>query len=137
MSPIRLRLGTVAALAAIEQLAKLQPRSAQDLRKIGNNASLGVEVMISAVKPKRTLPQNARYWKIVSALADYVGLSKAEMHEEALCEATGFELVEFRGTVRKKALDRSSKMTRDDFSRLMMIVEHWAAEQGVMWEDEL
>jgi len=130
---VKLRLGSAIAQTVVDQFCKWSPRDAARLREI--EAPLGLEVEVKAIKPKRTVDQNARYWVIVTALADYVGMSKNEMHNECLSEMHGFDLVEFRGSAHKRPRGRSHNLTREDFGTLMMIAERWAAELGVVWED--
>lgn len=84
---------------------------------------------------KRTPPQNARYWAILTALGNEVGHTKEEMHEEVLCEKFEYEIVEFRGWQRKRPKKRSSNLTTVEFAELMAIAERWAVEAGVFWED--
>ena len=100
------------------------------------DAPLGIDVTIEPVKPKRSLDQNARYWKIVGALADYAGLTKEEMHDEVLCQHYGYDLVEFRGSAHKRPRGRSSGMRTQPFSDLMAIAERWASEMQVHWSEE-
>ena len=97
---------------------------------------LGASIEINEVKRRRSVEANNLYWVIVSALADYAGYTKAEMHEEILCEHFGFDLVEFRGSTRKHPRCRSSKLTTVEFSELMGVAERWCAEAGVHWDRE-
>lgn len=85
-------------------------------------------------RDKRTLEQNARYWALVTALGEHVGLAAGDMHEEVLCTYHGYDLVEFRGSVRKVPRGRSKNLTIDEFSEYMAIVDRWCAEEGVMIE---
>ncbi len=133
---MKIRLGTKMVGPVIDQFARWLPARAEALRKMADSAKLGIEVEIAPVKPRRTLEANARYWAIITALAQYVGMTKAEMHTECLAEKHGFDLVEFRGSVHKKPRGRSHNLTRDDFAELMAIAERWAAESGVVWEED-
>lgn len=94
-----------------------------------------IEVVVQKLTKKRSKPQNARYWSIIGALGEFSGLTKEEMHEECLCEYSGFDLVEFRGSIRKRPRRRSSKLTTVEFGELMLIAERWAVEFGVFWEE--
>ena len=89
---------------------------------------------VSPIKRRRSNDQNALYWVVVSALAEFSGFTKEEMHEELLCEKHGYDLVRFRGMERKRPRGRSSNLTAEDFGELMIIAERWAAEMGVSWE---
>ena len=129
---MRVRLGTKAAAEFMEACrVPLKVPACFEL-----DAPLGIDVTIEPVKPKRSLDQNARYWKIVGALADYAGMTKGELHEEVLSEFGGYDLVEFRGSVRKRPKMRSSQLRKLPFSELMAIAERWAAEMQVSWNDD-
>jgi len=132
---MKLRLGSAVANIVLEQFCRWSPRDASALRAI--KAPLGLIVDIAPIKARRTVDQNARYWVIVTALADYVGMSKNEMHNECLSEMHGFDLVEFRGSAHKRPKGRSHNLTREDFGQLMLIAERWAADMGVVWEEEV
>ena len=86
-------------------------------------------------KRRRSNEANALYWVIVSALAQEVGMSKDEMHNEILADFHGYDLVEFRGTVIKKPKGRSHNLPSETFSQLMLIAERWAAEVGAHWDN--
>ena len=97
---------------------------------------MGASVEIKPVKRTRSLDQNARYWAIVGALATYSGDTKQGIHEDALIEYHGSETVMLpSGRYRTRAIGRSSKLSTEDFSNLMMIVEKWAADMGVVWNE--
>ena len=117
--------------------------------KVGNKKAqtiasfLGIEwnerwlgFYLKPIKRRRSNEANARYWVIVSALAEFSGFTKEEMHQELLCEKHGYDLIEFRGMVRKHPRGRSSNLSTDDFGELMMIAGRWAAEMGVGWDRE-
>lgn len=95
----------------------------------------GVSVTVEKYRKNRSTDQNRRYWAILSALGNHIGLSSEEMHNEVLCEHFGYELVTWRGTEHKKPLRRSSRLTTVEFSALMDVAERWAVEEGVFWED--
>lgn len=83
-------------------------------------------------KRKRSVEHNAYYWSgIVTPLADFVGMSKDEAHNEILAEYHGYDLVEFRGTVIKRPKGRSSTLTSEDFDKLCLIGERMCAMAGV------
>lgn len=95
-----------------------------------------INVTVEKYRSKRSSDQNRRYFAILRALGDHVGLSTEEMHEECLCAHFGYEQVEWRGNIHKKPLQRSSRLTTVEFSALMDLAERWAVEEGVMWEEE-
>ncbi len=133
---MKLRLGNRMAGPVLDQFARWLPARADQFRRMAAKAAThGLEIDIAPIKPRRSLEANARYWVIITALADYVGMSKAEMHTECLSEMHGYDLVEFRGSAHKRPRGRSHNLSREDFGQLMEIAERWAAEMGVMWED--
>lgn len=93
-----------------------------------------IEVSIKPYKTKRSSEQNRLYWELVGRLGDHVGLNKDEMHEEVLCAKHGYDLVDFRGSVRKRPKGRSSKLNTTEFTDLIRIVEQWCSEEGVSTE---
>ena len=132
---MRLKIGTRIALDVLDQFCKWSPAQAYELRGLMQGATKhGLELTVAPIRPKRTDPQNALYWKIVDALAGYVGMTKAELHEEVLSELHGYDLVEFRGSIHKRPRGRSHNLKRDEFSPLIEIAQRWAAESGVHWE---
>jgi len=133
---MKIRLGNRMAAPVLDQFARWLPARAEQFRKMAEQAAkFGLELDITPVKPRRSLQQNALYWQIVTALAQYVGMTKAEMHEEVLAEIHGFDLVEFRGSIRKRPRGRSHNLARDDFSPLIEVAQRWCSEMGVVWED--
>ena len=94
----------------------------------------GVEITLEPVKRKRSTDQNARYWAIVTKLAEAYGDTKNGMHEELLCEYHGYDLREIRGHVKKIPRGRSKNLNTMDFAALSDIAERWCAEAGVWVE---
>lgn len=119
------------APAVLQQFAKWLPAYGEKFERLEKSAYMGVSVEIKAIRPRRSTPQNDMYWALVTALASEVGMTKGQMHEEVLCEKHGYDLVEFRGEVRKVPKGRSHNLTTVDFSELLEIVQQWCAEQGV------
>lgn len=119
------------APAVLEQFARWIPGSRERFEKMADAARLGLSVEIKPIRARRSLEQNAMYWSLVTALADEIGMTKGQMHDEALCELHGYDLVEFRGEARKVPRGRSKNLTTADFSALLEIVMQWCAEQGV------
>jgi hypothetical protein len=108
------------------------------LRSIGcetgiadDKLALGVDVVVNPIKCRRNSDQNAKYWVLISKLAEAVGMTKGQMHEEILCEAYGYDLVAFRGDVRKVPRERSSTQNKTSFSELIEIALQWCAEMGI------
>ena len=96
----------------------------------------GITVTVEKYKRKRTLPQNSRYWKIVTALGDHVGYTKDEMHEVVLCKWSGYDVIQFEEFEIKRPRQRSSDSTTIDFSALSDIAEMLCVEHSVTWHEE-
>lgn len=126
---MKFRLGTLRAKAFLATVGKAWPEL------LSMDAPLGIDVTIEPVKARRSTEANALYWSVVSALASHVGFTKAELHEELLCDMHGYDLVEYRGTVKKRPRGRSHNLSRQDFSQLVEVAMRWCAEAGVAWED--
>ena len=95
------------------------------------DAPLGLDISIKAIKPKRTLSQNAQYWVLVGNLAEFVGDTKNGTHEDILCEYHGYDVKTIRGRQKKIPKGRSHDQSVEDFSPLIEIALQWCAEAGV------
>ncbi len=135
MKPIVIKLGKSNVLHGLLNTFQIlfPTQNWSDLKEKGVG-NLGVQIELKPIKRRRSLDQNARYWAIVSALADYSGYTKSEMHDEVLCEHFGYDVVNFRGRERKRPRDGSSRLNTEDFNDLMVVVERWAAEANVIWD---
>ena len=95
------------------------------------------QITVEAFKPKRSDQQNAFLWGLVypsilegggEALR---GWTTADLHEYFLIEAWGSEVIEGFGRKRHKPLRRSSKLTKQEFSDYLAIIEAKCAELGI------
>ena len=95
------------------------------------------QITVEAFKPKRSDQQNAFLWGVVypsilegggEALR---GWTTADLHEYFLIEAWGSEVIEGFGRKRHKPLRRSSKLTKQEFSDYLSIIEAKCAELGI------
>ena len=95
------------------------------------------QISIEAFKPKRSDQQNAFLWGVVypsilegggEALR---GWTTTDLHEYFLIEAFGSEVIEGFGRKRHKPLRRSSKLTKQEFSDYLAIIEAKCAELGI------
>jgi hypothetical protein len=95
------------------------------------------KVTIEAFKPRRSDQQNAFLWSVVypSILEGggemLRGWSTADLHEYFLIEAFGSEVIEGFGRKRHKPLRRSSKLTKQEFSDYLALIEAKCAELGI------
>lgn len=95
------------------------------------------QISIEAFKPKRSDQQNAFLWGVVypSILEgggeSLRGWTTTDLHEYFLIEAFGSEVIEGFGRKRHKPLRRSSKLTKQEFSDYLAIIEARCAELGI------
>jgi len=95
------------------------------------------QVTIEAFKPKRSDQQNAFLWGVVypSILEGggetLRGWTTTDLHEYFLIEAFGSEVIEGFGRKRHKPLRRSSKLTKQEFSDYLSLIEAKCAELGI------
>lgn len=95
-----------------------------------------ITITVEKFKRKRTLPQNARYWAVVTALADYAGMSKERMHDEVKCEIFDYRIGTFRGEQVKIPLVSSADLSVEDFGKLLDVAEQWAVQMNVAWQED-
>jgi hypothetical protein len=94
-------------------------------------------VSIEAFKPKRSDRQNAFLWSVVypSILEGggetLRGWTTTDLHEYFLIEAFGSEVIEGFGRKRHKPIRRSSKLTKQEFSDYLALIEAKCAELGI------
>ena len=95
------------------------------------------QITVEAFKPKRSDQQNAFLWGVVypSVLEGggeaLRGWTTNDLHEYFLIEAWGSEVIEGFGRKRHKPLRRSSKLTKQEFSDYLSIIEAKCAELGI------
>lgn len=95
------------------------------------------QITVEAFKPKRSDQQNAFLWGVVypSILEgggeSLRGWTTTDLHEYFLIEAFGSEVIEGFGRKRHKPLRRSSKLTKQEFSDYLAIIEAKCAELGI------
>jgi len=95
------------------------------------------QVTIEAFKPKRSDQQNAFLWGVVypsiveGGGETLRGWTTTDLHEYFLIEAFGSEVIEGFGRKRHKPLRRSSKLTKQEFSDYLAIIEAKCAELGI------
>ena len=85
----------------------------------GLNLAKPWEITVHPYKAKRSLEQNALYWSIVSAIADYTGHSRDEAHEAMKvmflapkCVEIAGHQCEFRTTTKLTVKDMSEYIER-------------------------
>jgi hypothetical protein len=85
-------------------------------------------------KSKRTLDQNARYWKLITDFGEYCGYDREEMHQEVGRRFLTYEKTMPNGDI-KKFVKSTTKLTTKEMAELQEHIERVAAQQGFIFED--
>ena len=90
------------------------------------------ELSLRPYKPTRSQQQNARYWLLLTKIAEHTGHDKDELHE--------MFKVKFLGTMERElagekitAIRSSARLKVREFRDYMEQVEHWAIETLGVW----
>lgn len=131
---MRRNFGPGQVRAVIDALSPFISREQLE-REVGQ---LGSKLVWEPLKLRRSLDQNARYFAIVTAIADEIGDTKEGVHEDLLCEITGAEEYEhpITGELKRRPKGRSHTMNTTEFSDLMALAERWASMCGAQWDRE-
>lgn len=78
---------------------------------------------------KRTTQANARLWALHALMANHVGVTPAEMHEEALCRYFGYREVQIGPFIRRVPLQRSRMQDKATFQAFLFATEAWYLEE--------
>ena len=98
-----------------------------------------LDVTVKDFVPQRSLPQNARLWKLHTMASKITGYTPEEMHEEALCHHFGFtevpvkSLITGREEIKRVPLKRSSQRDKKEFGGFMESTEMWYANELGVW----
>lgn len=88
-------------------------------------------IVIKEWKSKRSLDQNALYWKWITIIGEELGYYKNEMHETFLDAYAPVQTIrDLEGKPKQKSV-RSSQMTVKQMSDYMMQIEQFAAENNI------
>ena len=92
------------------------------------------EVIVRPYKKQRSKEQNARYWGILSQIADETGHTSNELHEIFKADLLPKRMIQFKGVHR--GINASTvELSTQEFSDYCTRVEAWAAEQGIRLVD--
>ena len=106
---------------------------------IAKQKGLPLEVSVKDYVRKRTVPQNARLWKLHGMAAEVTGYTVDEMHEEALCNHYGFAEKAVKNPytgqteIKRRPLKRSSGRDTKEFAKFMTATEDWYADNLGIW----
>ena len=97
-----------------------------------------MEIIVKPWRPKRSITQNARLWKLHSLAANYVGCSPEDMHEDMLCKVFGVakEVRLPSGTLKRIPNRRSSQLDKHEFRAFMDQVEAFYISELGVWLDQ-
>ena len=97
-----------------------------------------LEVKIQPYKVKRSLDQNALYWKWMKQLADHFNtklenpLTQEDMHDLMRHNFLGYEDKVINKTQINSQLRTTTKLTRTEFMDYMTKIDVWAQANGVL-----
>jgi hypothetical protein len=100
------------------------------------------EIVVRDYVRRRSLPQNARLWKLHTMAAEITGYSAEEMHEFSLCRHYGFAEKEvtdpLTGEIVKKRVPnkRSHCRNKAEFRLFMEETEAWYIDTFGVWLDQ-
>lgn len=86
-------------------------------------------VRITEWKSKRSLDQNARYWKLIDEFGDYCGFDKDEMHQ-----LMGYKFLRYEKNQRV-FIKSTTKLNTAEMAEYQSHVERFAAQQGFIFEE--
>jgi hypothetical protein len=94
------------------------------------------KVEITEVKRVRTDPQNKFLWAMYSDILrlggeDMAGWSRNDLHDFFLMDHFGTETYEVFGRKRVRAVRRSSRLNKQEFSDYIAHIQQFMAERGV------
>lgn len=92
-----------------------------------------LEVLVRPYIEKRSQSQNARLWVLHQKVAEHLGVSPDDMHEEALCRFFGYEEKKIGPFVRRVPIERSRVQDKKRFREFMDATEHWYIEEFGIW----
>lgn len=91
------------------------------------------KVEVKPWKSKRSLDQNARYWKLITGFGAHLGYSRDEMHD--ICRFKFLRnAIEIEGE-RLPLLQSTPKLTVAEFTEYMENVERWGVSLGYIFEE--
>lgn len=97
-----------------------------------------LKVTIEPFIAKRTNAQNARLWLLHGKVADHIGCSAADLHEDMLCEHYGYREVKMpSGAINRVPLERSSTKNMKKFAKYMEFCETFYITSFGIWLEDI
>ena len=85
-------------------------------------------------KSKRSLDQNARYWKLVTAFGEHVGYERDEMHQLMGYKFLRYEKI-CRDGLRRTFIPSTTKLNTAEMADYQERIERLAAQQGFIFDE--
>ena len=108
--------------------------------KFAEHQAIPFQAVVGELHEQRSLPQNARLWKLHTLAAEVTGYSAEEMHELALCRHFGFTEVARSNLLSKGVMEikrvplkRSSTREKKEFTEFMESTEAWYGTEFGCW----
>lgn len=93
-------------------------------------------ITVEEYKVKRTTDQNAYLWTCYRTIARHLdGWDLEDVHDYFMGECFGRERIDSHGISIVRPIQRSSKLSIEDFSKYIEFVQRKAAELGIDIED--
>ncbi|KKK97618.1 hypothetical protein LCGC14_2650970 [marine sediment metagenome] len=92
------------------------------------------EVIIRPYRKQRSKDQNARYWGILSQIANETGHTTSELHEIFKADLLPRKLIAFKG-IDREVNTSTVELSTQEFADYCTRVEAFAAEQGIRLVD--
>lgn len=83
-------------------------------------------------KSNRSLEQNRRLWDLYTAVGNYLGHDKNEIHE-----LMGYKFLRYQTEIRGETVElikSTTKLTTDEMAEYQNNIERWANQLGFYWE---
>lgn len=91
-----------------------------------------LELTLKPYKLTRSQEQNARYWLIISKIAEHTGHDRSELHEMFKARFLGMASTEIAGETIKHQRS-SARLKVNEFSEYMEQVESWTIQTLGIW----
>ena len=123
-------------MSAKEQPFNLSPHNKQFLyAKIeALDLSEGWQVVIRKKKTKRTEAQNNRLWDLYTALGEYLGEFKDDVHE-----LMGYKFLRYQkeiNGVQVELIRSTTELSTKEMGEYQDSIEMWAAQIGFVWDEQ-
>jgi hypothetical protein len=91
-------------------------------------------VNVTEKRTKRTIEQNSRLWDLYTALGQYIGIDKDEVHE-----LMGYKFLRQQKAINGEQVEvikSTTKLNTQEITDYMDAIERWGAKIGFVWEWE-